>query len=217
MSTRTVLVTGFEPFGGEAVNPSMAAVQGLAAAPPPGVALHTLILPVSLARTGPALRAAIAGLRPDVVIATGQAGGRAEISVERVAINVNDFRVPDNDGAQPTDAPVVATGPAAYFATIPVKSVVARLHASGIPAQLSNSAGTHLCNHTLYLLGHLAATEQPGLRGGFLHLPWLPEQVVRHPGQPSMGLPTLVLALKTAITAACETADDLRVAMGATH
>lgn len=190
-----VLLTGFEPFGGEPVNPSMQAVLALAADPPPGVALSTAILPVSAANTGPALRAAIALHRPAIVIATGEAGGRADVTVERVGINVNDFRIPDNDGAQPIDLPVVAGGPAAYFATIPVRAIVEALQEAGIPASISNSAGAHLCNHTLYLLGHLAATEYPGMRGGFIHLPGLPEQAVRRPGQPSMTTATATAAL----------------------
>jgi len=212
-----VLVTGFEPFGGEPVNPSMQAVLGLAADPPPGIVLVTEILPVSHVRTPAALRAAIARHRPDVVIATGEAGGRAEVTVERVGINVNDFRVADNDGTQPVDVPVIEGGPAAYFATIPIKAVVAALRVAGVPAQVSNTAGTHLCNHTLYLLGHLAATEYPGMRGGFLHVPWLPEQVVRHPGQPSMATATLVTALRAAIAAIRANATDLAVSEGATH
>jgi pyroglutamyl-peptidase len=219
-TTRTplhVLVTGFEPFGDEPVNPSMQAVLGLAAEPPPGVVLRTEILPVSFGRTGQALRAALARHRPDVVIATGQAGGRPEISVERVGINVNDFRIPDNDGAQPVDVPVVEAGPAAYFATLPVKAVVAALRAAGRPASLSNTAGTHLCNHTLYLLGHLEATEYPGMRFGFLHLPWLPEQITRNPGQPSMAAATVVAALRTAIATIAATSADLRVAEGTLH
>ena len=201
-----VLVTGFEPFGGESVNPSMQAVLGLAADPPPGIDLRTEILPVSHARTPPALRAAIARHRPDLVIATGEASGRAEVSVERIGINVNDFRVADNDGAQPVDVPVIEGGPAAYFATIPIKEVTAALREAGIPAGVSNTAGAHLCNHTLYLLGHLAATEYPGLRAGFLHLPALPEQAARHPGTPSMSTATAVLALRTAIAAAVKPA-----------
>ena len=136
-----------------------------------------------------------------MVIATGQAGGRAEVSVERIGINVTDFRVPDNDGAQPGDGPVLAGGPAAYFATIPVQAVAAALQQAGVPASVSNSAGTHLCNHTLYLLGHLAATGYPAMRGGLLHLPYLPEQVARHPGQPSMALAMQVAALRAAIGA----------------
>jgi pyroglutamyl-peptidase len=215
--TLRVLVTGFEPFGGEPVNPSMQAVLGLAADPPPGIVLCTEILPVSQVRTPPALRAAVARDRPDVVIATGEASGRAEVSVERVGINVDDFRIADNDGLQPVDVPAVEGGPAAYFATIPVKAVTAALRAAGVPAHVSNTAGTHLCNHTLYLLGHLAATEYPGMRVGFLHLPALPEQAARHPGQPSMATATMVTALRAAIAAIVANPVDLRVTEGATH
>jgi pyroglutamyl-peptidase len=207
-----ILVTGFEPFGGEKVNPSMQAVLALAADPPPGIVLCNEILPVSLRRMPPALRAAVARHRPDVVIATGQAGGRAEVSVERIGINVDDFRIPDNDGAQPADEPVIAGGPAAYFATIPVPAVVAALRQADVPASVSNTAGTHLCNHALYLLGHLAATGYPAMRSGFLHLPFLPEQVVCHPGQPSMAVATAVAALRAAITAVTTGAAVLRVA-----
>lgn len=196
---RRILVTGFEPFGGEPVNPSMQAVLALAADPPAGIVLLTEILPVSLRRMPLLLREAVARHRPDAVISLGQAGGRAEVSVERIGINVSDFRVPDNDGAQPVDEPVIAGGPAAYFATIPVKSVAAALRAAGVPAGVSDSAGTHLCNHALYLLGHLGATAYPGLQCGFLHVPFLPEQAVHHHGQPSMATATLVAALKRAI------------------
>jgi pyroglutamyl-peptidase len=197
-----VLVTGFEPFDGDTVNPSMQAVLGLAADPPRGIELFTEILPVSHARTPRVLRATIARHRPDLVIATGEASGRAEVSVERIGINVNDFRVADNDGEQPSDVPVIEGGPAAYFATIPVKAIVAALREVGIPAHVSNTAGAHLCNHTLYLLGHLEATEYPGMRGGFLHLPALPEQASRRPGTPSMTTATVVAALRTAIAVA---------------
>ena len=196
-----LLLTGFEPFGGEPVNPSMQAVLALAAGPPPGLLLHTEILPVSHRRAPPALLAALARHRPDVVIATGQAGGRADISVERIGINLADFAIPDNDGARPEERPVVAGGPAAYFSTLPVTALAAALREAGVPASVSNSAGTHLCNQTLYLLCHLAATEYPGMRCGFLHLPFLPEQVARHPGQPSMAAATLVAALHAAIRA----------------
>jgi pyroglutamyl-peptidase len=200
-SRPSVLVTGFEPFGGEAVNPSMAAVRALAGNAPPGVTLHTAILPVSFRRTGPALRAAVARCRPDIVIATGQAGGRPDISVERIAINITAFGVADNDGTLVADAAVIEGGPAAYSATMPVTAVVAALHAAGVPAQVSHNAGTHLCNHVLYLLGHLAATECPGLCAGFLHLPFLPEQAARHAGQPGMALATLLAALHATVEA----------------
>lgn len=200
-SAPRLLLTGFEPFGGESVNPSMQAVLALAAAPPRGIVLHTAILPVSHRRTPPALRAAVARHRPDVVLATGQAGGRAEVSVERTGTNLNDFAVPDNDGARPAGVKVVADGPAAYVATLPLAAVLAALRAACVPAGLSDNAGTHLCNHTLYLLCHLAATAYPGMRCGFLHLPFLPEQAARHPGQPGMTIATLVTALTAAIGA----------------
>jgi pyroglutamyl-peptidase len=204
----TVLVTGFEPFGGEPVNPSMQAVLALAADPPAGIDLRTAILPVSLRRTPPALTEALAQHRPDVVVATGEAGGRQEVTVERIGINVDDFRVADNDGDQPVDVPVIAGGPAAYFATVPVKAMVAAMREAGVPASVSNTAGAHMCNHTLYLLGHLAASAYPGLRAGFVHLPYLPEQVVRHPGQPSMATATVVSALKAAIAAIVAAAES---------
>ena len=183
------------------MNPSIVAVEALAAHSPPGIALSTAILPVSFDRAGPALRAAIARHSPDIVIATGQAGGRPDISVERVGINITTFDGADNDGSLVADAPVVAGGPAAYFAPMPIEAVVAALRAAGVPAQVSNSAGTHLCNHVLYLLGHLAATGHPGLCAGFLHLPFLPEQAARHAGQPSMAPSMLLLALRTTIGA----------------
>lgn len=211
------LLTGFEPFGGEPVNPSMQAALAVGAAPPPGVELAVEILPVSHRRTPEAIRAAVERHRPDVVLALGQAGGRADVCVERIGINLNDFRIPDNDGAQPADVPVIAGGPAAYFATIPVKRVAAAIQAAGVPARVSNTAGTHLCNHTLYLLGHLAATERPGMRAGFIHVPWLPEQVVRNPGQPSMSVATLVVALRTAIVTIAKNGTDISIPAGALH
>lgn len=217
MSPLRILLTGFEPFGGESLNPSMQAALALGAAPPRGVDLVVEILPVSWARTPQAVRAALARHRPEVAIATGQAGGRAAVTLERVGINLADFRIPDNDGAQPVDAPIVAGGPAAYFATIPVKRLAAEVRAAGVPAAVSNTAGTHLCNATLYLLGHLAATEYPGLRAGFVHLPWLPEQAAAHPGEPSMSLATQVAALGAALRALAGGAPELAVSEGALH
>jgi len=211
---RTVLLTGFEPFAGAADNPSRRAVLALPADPPPGIRLVTAILPVTYRGTGPALLTALRHHRPDVVIATGLAGGRAELSVERVAINVDDAPTPDNAGEQRTGAPVVANGPAAYFATVPIKAMTAAIRATGVPAQVSQTAGTFLCNHVFYLASHFAAQDAPGLRVGFVHMPWLPEQAAGHPGQPSMALASIVAGLRAAI-AACDAAEDLHVAEGA--
>jgi pyroglutamyl-peptidase len=194
-----ILLTGFEPFGGEAVNASLEAVRALAGWQPEGVALGIAVLPVSAARLGAAVRAAIAEHRADAVLLAGQAASRAEMSVERVAINVIDARIPDNDGAQPIDVPVVAGGPAAYLASAPIKAIAAALRAGGIPASVSNTAGTFLCNAALYLACHLAATEFAGVRAGFIHVPRLPEQAARHPGAPSMALPTLIAGLRIAV------------------
>jgi pyroglutamyl-peptidase len=212
----TVLLTGFEPFDGAAVNPSACAVLGLVAeAAPAGTRLAAEILPVSYARAGAALRAAALRHRPDVLIATGLAGGRAEISVERVAINVDDARIPDNDGVQRIDTPVVEGGPAAYFSTLPIKAAIAAIRAAGVPAQVSQTAGTFLCNHIFYRACHLAATELPGMRAGFVHLPLLPEQAAEVSGAPSMALASLVAALRAAIEATRDTAQDICFAGGA--
>jgi len=211
----TILLTGFEPFAGAADNPSRRAVLALAAAPPPGTRIVAAILPVRYASAAEALRAAVLAHRPDVLIATGLAGGRAEISVERVAINVDDAGLADNDGTQHIDTPVVAGGPAAYFATLPIKAVASAIRAAGIPALVSQTAGTFLCNHVFYVACHLAATELPAMRAGFLHLPWLPEQATAHPGEPSMALDSMLAALYAAIAATRDNSVDLPVAAGA--
>jgi pyroglutamyl-peptidase len=212
----TVLFTGFEPFGGSADNPSARAVLALAAAEPPaGTRIASEVLPVRYGHAGIALSDAVRRHRPDVLIATGLAGGRAEISVERVAINVDDARIPDNEGMQRIDTPVVAGGPAAYFSTLPIKAIAAAIRAAGVPAQVSQTAGTFLCNHVFYRACHLAATEAPGMRAGFLHLPWLPEQAAEHPGAPSVAFADVLTALRAAIAATRDTTQDLAVAAGA--
>jgi pyroglutamyl-peptidase len=214
---QTILVTGFEPFGGDAVNPSLEAIRVLAAWHPERARLVVAPLPVSRYRIRGALRDALSEHRPDVVIAVGQAASRAEMSVERVAINLDDFRIPDNEGVQPVDEPVVAGGPVAYLTPLPVKAMVARMREAGVPAQVSHTAGTFLCNHVFYLLCHLAATQFPGMRCGFIHVPGLPEQAALHPGHPSMSLETIIVGIKAAITAVREIAVDLHVSEGQTH
>ncbi|MBU6499596.1 MAG: pyroglutamyl-peptidase I, partial [Rhodospirillales bacterium] len=181
------LVTGFDPFGGEAVNPSLEVIRRL---PPAlgGMGLATQCLPVGFAAALPVLHAAIAREAPDIVLALGEAGGRSELSPERVAINVQDARIPDNAGDQPVDRAVVAGGPAAYFTTLPIKAAAAAMRAAGLPVQVSNSAGTFLCNHVFYGLMHHAAVTGGRWRGGFMHLPYLPEQAAGHARAPSMAI-----------------------------
>jgi pyroglutamyl-peptidase len=211
----TVLLTGFLPFDGAVENPSRVAVLALADQPVPGVRLATAVLPVTYADTWPALHDAILRHRPDVVIATGLAGGRIALTVERVAINVDDARTADNAGVRRVDTPVVADGPAGYFSTLPIKAMVAAMRRDGVPAAVSQTAGTFLCNHVFYRACHLAAAEFPAMRVGFVHLPWLPEQVVDRPEEPSMALATIVAGLRAGLLAVRDTEQDVRVAEGA--
>ena len=207
------LVTGFEPFGGERINPSFEALRRL----PPrlgAVDIATRVLPVVYGTALPALREAILSAAPDIVLCVGLAGGRAELSLERVAINIDDARIPDNDGNQPIDRPVVARGPAAYFATLPIKAAVAALREAGLPAAVSNSAGTFLCNHVFYGLMHNAAEGKGRFRGGFLHVPYLPSQAAPVPGAPSMALEQIVEGIEIILSVAAARIDDLVVSEG---
>jgi len=208
------LVTGFEPFGGDRVNPSFEALQRLKSRLG-AVEIATRSLPVVFDAALPVLAAAIAAERPDIVLCIGLAGGRAELSLERVAINVDDARIPDNDGNQPIDRPVVGGGPAAYFATLPIKAAVASLREAGLPAAVSNSAGTFLCNHVFYGLMHEAAVGSRRFRGGFLHVPYLPSQATQQRGAPSMALEQIVEGIEIILAVAASRVADLVTAEGA--
>jgi len=197
-----VLVTGFEPFGGEKLNASLEAVRRLPARIG-ALEIVTAELPTSYARSLPALEAAIARAKPAIVLCVGQAGDRAHLSVERVAVNLQDARIADNDGAAPVDACCIAGGPAAYLATLPVRAAVAALRAAELPAALSMSAGTFVCNHVFYGLMHHAAMRRHPYRGGFLHVPCLPEQAAKA-GTPSMKLADIVLGISTVLEVAAE-------------
>jgi pyroglutamyl-peptidase len=212
-----VLLTGFEPFGGESVNPSIETVNRVGAEGMTGAVLETLQVPCVFGDAIDTLAAAMRRFKPDIVICVGQAGGRTEIGVERIAINVNDARTADNAGNQPIDQTIVAGGPAAYFSTLPIKAIVAAMHAVGIPAEVSQTAGTYVCNQLFYGLAHLIATEFPDTRGGFIHIPWLPEQAARQRGVPSMSLDTVVRAVQVAIGTTIAMTFDVRIAGGNTH
>ena len=208
------LVTGFEPFGGEPVNPALEAVQRLPARL--GVLdIATETLPAVFGRALDALEDAIIASNPDIVLCVGQAGGRAALSLERVAINVDDARIPDNAGQQPIDRPVVPGGPPAYFTTLPIKAAATAMREAGLPSIVSNTAGTFVCNHVFYGLMHLAASRRLPLRGGFLHVPYLPSQATRQPGAPSMALDDIVRGIEIVLAVAAARVDDIAVAEGA--
>ncbi len=213
-----VLLTGFEPFDRETINPSWEAVRALDGWRLGGAVVHARRIPCVFGAALVALDAAIDELQPQLVLAVGQAGGRSEFTPERVAINVDDGRSGDNAGHQPIDQPVVAGAPAAYFSTLPIKAMVRDLRAAGIPAAVSNSAGTFVCNHLFFGLMHRAATRPvSGMRAGFIHVPYLPEQAARLPGQPSMALATLVAGLRVAVATALAVREDIRETGGRLH
>lgn len=211
-----IVVTGFDPFGGETVNPSWEAVNLLDGADIAGCRVRAVQLPTEFGRSLTTLRKALTRWRPRLVLCIGQAGGRAQLSLERVAINVDDARIPDNRGRQPIDRAIVRDGPAAYFSTLPIKAMRAALHAAGLPAEISQTAGTFVCNHVFYGLMHALAS-MPDVRGGFVHIPFLPEQAARHAGAPSLARDDVVRALHVMITVALRARRDRRVAGGSTH
>lgn len=214
--TANILLTGFDPFGGEAINPSWEAVRALDGEIVGGCTIRAVQLPTVFGRSLTVLRAAIKRRKPELVICVGQAGGRPQLSLERVAINVDDARIPDNAGKQPIDKPIVRDGPAAYFSTLPIKAIRAALADAGLPAEVSQTAGTFVCNHVFYGLMHaLAAT--PGARGGFVHIPFLPAQAARHTGAPSLAQEDVTRALRVMLATALATRTDRRIGGGATH
>jgi pyroglutamyl-peptidase len=201
-----ILVTGFDPFDGEPLNPSWEAVRRL----PDTVARAEIIkvqIPTSFGRSTDVVRAAILEHDPDVIVSVGQAGGGFAISPERVAVNVDDGRVPDNDGNQPIDTPIRADGPAAYFSLLPINAMVAAMKKAGIPAAVSNTAGTYVCNHIMYQVLYMIDREFSGKRGGFVHVPYSPQQVVDKPGVPSLGIDDITVALAAGIGAIVDYTD----------
>ena len=198
-----ILLTAFEPFGGEKVNPSLEAARDV-----PGtvggarIVLRTV--PVTFAGAADAVIRAIRAERPDAVLCLGQAGGRAALTPERVAINLDDARIPDNGGACPKETPIDPDGPAAYFSTLPVRAMAERIRAAGIPAEVSCTAGTFVCNHLMYAVLRYADTEAPGLAAGFMHVPYLAEQVKDRPGVPSLTKAEIARGIAAALEAAAE-------------
>ncbi|MGL4737694.1 MAG: pyroglutamyl-peptidase I [Cellulosilyticaceae bacterium] len=208
-----VLVTGFDPFGGEPINPALEAVKKLPAQIG-AVEVIVLEIPTVFGKSLEKIEEAIGTHQPDVVLSIGQAGGRFGITPERVAINIDDARIKDNEGNQPVDTAVAAAGENAYFTNLPVKAMVQGMLAEGIPASLSNTAGTFVCNHVMYGVLHMIHTKYPNMRGGFIHVPYIPQQVTMKPGTPSMSLDDIARGLEVAIRVIGETQEDLKIAAG---
>ncbi len=211
---KTVLVTGFEPFGGDASNPSQDVALALRGRTIRGRKVVAAVLPCVFGESIRELKKLLRVHAPELVICLGLAGGRAEITPERVAINIDDARIADNAGQQPIDAPIVTRGPAAYWSTLPTKAIVAALRKENVPASVSQTAGTFVCNHVFYGLMH-SLRGQRVVRGGFIHLPFFPEQA--RDGQPSLPRPVTIAAIAKAIDVALSTKRDLRVSGGRTH
>jgi len=212
-----VLLTGFDPFGdtghsSSPLNPSWLAVQALGGKRIGGHLVVAAQLPTVFQASMDELTRMLRLHKPALVICVGQAGGRGAISLERIAININDARIADNLGAQPVDTPVVADGPAAYFSSLPIKAMLQALQGAGVAAEVSQTAGTFVCNHVFYALMHALATKRgfKRTRGGFIHVPYLPEQ-----GAPHMPLDEIVRGLRLAVATALATPHDIAKGAGA--
>lgn len=214
MTTATVLLTGFDPFGGEAQNPSWEAVKMLHELSLAGHQVVAKQLPTVFGESLLELNRLIDEFDPALVLCVGQAGGRAELSLERVALNLDDARIPDNRGNQPIDHPVFADAPTAYLSNLPLKTMLRALHTAGIPAAVSQTAGTFVCNHVFFGLMHRLHEEGLRRRGGFIHIPYAPEQSVKHRGTPCMTKAFVVAGLQIAIETALTTGEDIRLAAG---
>ena len=211
-----VLVTGFDPFGGEPINPAWEAVKAMKDTIA-GAEIVKMQIPTVVGKSIEKIHQKMKELQPDLVISVGQAGGRFGVTPERVAINVTDARIPDNEGNQPIDEPIFPDGPAAYFTNLPVKAMVQAIKEAGYPTVLSNSAGTYICNHVMYGILYYIEKEFPNVRGGFIHVPYAPSQVVNKPSTPSMALADITASLEAAVAAAISSKEDIRAVGGEIH
>ena len=204
-----ILVTGFDPFGGEPINPAIESVKRL----PDNIAGAEIIkleIPTVRKKSLEKIEKAINEHNPDVILSIGQAGGRFDISIERVGINLDDFRIPDNEGNQIIDEPVFPDGENSYFVKLPVKAMVQNVQKNNIPASVSYTAGTFVCNHVLYGVMYLIEKKYKGKKSGFIHIPFLPQQVIDKRNMPSMELNTIVKGLTAAIEAIVKNNEDIK-------
>ena len=212
-----VLLTAFDPLGGEPINPALEAVK-LVSDKVGDVQVVKLEVPTVFGKSIDTVAAAMEKEKPDAVLCIGQAGGRYDLTPERVAINQDDARIKDNEGNQPIDTPIFVDGAPAYFATLPLKAMVQAIRNAGVPSSVSNSAGTFVCNHLMYGVLYTIAKKYPGMKGGFMHVPFVPSQVVNRPTPaPCLNMADIAKGIEAAITAIAENDTDIVVAEGKTH
>ena len=212
-----ILLTAFEPFGGETINPALESVKIV----PDRIGDVQVIkqtVPTVFDRSIAVVASAIETERPDAVLCVGQAGGRSGLTLERVAINLDDASIPDNEGNQPIDRTIFSDGAPAYFATLPIKAIVQAIRSAGIPSSVSNTAGTFVCNHLMYGVLYTLEKQYPGVRGGFMHIPFAPSQTVyRNVAAPSMSIRDIAAGIEAAIRAIAEHDRDIAAVEGKTH
>jgi len=213
---RSVLITGFEPFGGDLLNTSEVIALALQGRVISKHVIHAQVLPCVFDQSIEVLKDAIKNYKPSLIICLGQAGGRDGITPERVAINIDDARIADNHAKKPIDRTIVKGGPAAYFSTLPIKAISSELNKYKISSSVSQTAGTFVCNHVFYALMHALRTRK-NVRGGFIHVPWLPEQIKNRKGQPSMPIEVMIKAIEIVVKVSLKKTKDKRVAAGAEH
>ena len=212
-----VLVTGFDPFGGEKLNPALEAIKSLPSEIQ-GAEVRWLEVPTVFHKSAQVLEEEMKRYQPDFVLCIGQAGGRSSLTPERVAINQDDARIQDNEGNQPIDRPIQLDGPPAYFSSLPIKAMVQAIKEEGLPASVSNTAGTFVCNHLMYQVLYLVEKKFPHVKAGFMHIPYMMEQVIDKPNTPAMDLVDIVRGIEAAIRATIEYGDkDLKLVGGETH
>jgi pyroglutamyl-peptidase len=211
-----VLITGFDPFDKETINPSYEAIK-LLKNNIKNTEIIKVEIPTVFKKSIIQLEKHIDLHNPDIIISVGQAGGRSDFSLERIAINLDDARIPDNEQNQPIDEKIFNDGDCAYFSNLPIKSMVKKIRDNGLPASISNTAGTFVCNHIMYGILYLIEKKYPGKKGGFIHVPYVPEQTILKPCSPSMSLDNITKCLELAIKAAVETETDIKIPEGKIH